>query len=208
MPRSTATQPLTPDSLTRLWRDNIFTLPQHYDWIYDDTYETVYPDFTTWEEEDLRAYAHDNGIADEGDIDQLRELVEEFIYDASDRLAPMMNYYYDITLHDHFPGDAQSTLLLAHLPVIVVAIPDPLGGWRHVLALSGGGMDLRWEICEAYIRLHQRPPLYFCDLPHMAGRGESEHDQVIIAACRETLQCVQSDIDAVARRLDSYRKES
>jgi hypothetical protein len=56
------------------------------------------------------------------------------------------------------------------------------------LALTGGGMDLSWEICEAFVKLGFYPPAHFARLPKMAGRGEDKHDRRIIAKCRESLK--------------------
>lgn len=82
------------------------------------------------------------------------------------------------------PGELQMALILAHLPVCVVSTDDGLA-----LALTGGGMDLTWELCEAYMIAGQLPPATLAArLPHMGGRGVSESDRAIIAACHESLR--------------------
>lgn len=65
---------------------------------------------------------------------------------------------------------------LLGLPLCVVEVEGEYG-----LALTGGGMDYGWEICEAYIRLGFLPPVYF-DPPNLTNRGESADDRVIMAA--------------------------
>jgi hypothetical protein len=57
----------------------------------------------------------------------------------------------------------------------------------YELALTGGGMDLSWQICEAYMRLGQLPPFHSAGLPAMCGRGSSERDKWVIAGCRESV---------------------
>jgi len=92
--------------------------------------------------------------------------------------GPMMNYWYPADLSDGY--DAAE--LIAGMPLCVVRINGSFG-----LALTGGGMDLSWEICEAFTRLGELPPVHFCNLPRMAGRGTSAKDRYIISACRASL---------------------
>lgn len=96
--------------------------------------------------------------------------------------GPMMNYWYaiDFDPHDFDPDEAAAKIV--DLPLCVVMI-----GGQYGLALTGGGMDFSWEICEAYTRLGQLPPAVFADLPGMAGRGTSARDKYIMSACRATL---------------------
>jgi len=95
--------------------------------------------------------------------------------------GPMMNYAYPL------PGQPTDKQIadLASLPLCVVH-------WNETdeceLALTGGGMDLSWEICEAYIRLDYYPPVHFCTLPRMGNRGESADDRTIVAACKESAE--------------------
>ena len=104
--------------------------------------------------------------------------------------GPMMNYFYPVELFGTDEEEAARRLL--HLPLAVVTFKD---SDEVALALTGGGMNLSWEICEGYMRLGQLPPLAFCDLPHMAGRGASayspqsrERDLRIVEACRASCE--------------------
>jgi hypothetical protein len=111
--------------------------------------------------------------------------------------GPMMNYSY--ALPEGFPlhGDEyEAASAIADLPLCVVRFEGFEGGFA--LALTGGGMDLTWEIAEAFTRLGYLPPLAYCYLPEMCGRGTlsnagtddkqlSERDARIIAACRRSL---------------------
>lgn len=91
--------------------------------------------------------------------------------------GPMMSYYYELPTD---PSDA-AIAELVELPVCVVYIDGEPG-----LALTGGGMDLSWEICEAFMRLGYLPPLHFAGLPAIAGRGTSKDDLAIGRACERT----------------------
>lgn len=109
--------------------------------------------------------------------------------------GPMMNYYYPLA------GDGPGKEELAHriidLPLCVVHFDDD----TFALALTGGGMDLSWEICEAFMLCGYLPPVHFCDLPVMGGRGTSSRDRWIIAGCRRSLQIAKSRAGYALRRL-------
>lgn len=109
--------------------------------------------------------------------------------------GPMMSYWYPVKLADC----EAAAMLIAHLPLCVVQFDDDETG----LALTGGGMDLSWEICEAFIVLGYRPPVHFCDLPVMAGRGTSERDIAIIAACEESCRIKERWVARTRERLAS-----
>ena len=93
-----------------------------------------------------------------------------------------MSYYYPLCESEL---DVERTArAIRHLPLCVVEwVKD--GG--YALALTGGGMDLSWEICEAFMRLGYLPPTRF-EPPAMAGRGTSSKDRWILRgylrACR------------------------
>jgi len=91
--------------------------------------------------------------------------------------GPMMNYWYPLEGIDRW----QAARALVDLPLVAVEVAGETG-----LALSGGGMDLSWEICEAFMLLGFLPPLHFTDLPGMAGRGQSESDKAVVAACQRS----------------------
>jgi hypothetical protein len=110
--------------------------------------------------------------------------------------GPMMNYYYPLPGFDGDPNDA--AVALVDLPLVVIQFTD---SGDYALALSGGGMDLSWEICEAYMRLGYLPPVHFADLPQMSGRGQSTRDRWIIAGCRRATQGVKNHAGRVLRRL-------
>ncbi len=95
--------------------------------------------------------------------------------------GPLMDYYYPLPGFT-MPIEEACTKIM-DLPLCLVHIePDMYG-----LALTGGGMDLSWEIDEAYMRLGYLPPFHFADLPDMAGRGRSERDRWVIAGCISTV---------------------
>lgn len=96
--------------------------------------------------------------------------------------GPMMSYYYPLSedLDTH-----EAARKLVDLPLCVVTVGDEIG-----LALTGGGMDLSWQICEAFMVLGYLPPFHFCDLPAMSGRGTSAKDRWIAVGCQKTCTVV------------------
>jgi hypothetical protein len=126
--------------------------------------------------------------------------------------GPMMNYYYELPVFNQIESEAAAKL--DGLPLCLVEVDD-----RYALALTGGGMDLSWEICEAFMRLGYLPPVSFCDLPAMCGRGTlssggeyggkelSERDAWIIEGCKRALALQKEHstrrLDYVGARLEN-----
>jgi hypothetical protein len=112
--------------------------------------------------------------------------------------GPMNSYYYPL------PGLVRDDALkIAHLPLCIVEVDGETG-----LALTGGGMDLSWEICEAFMLLGELPPLHFADLPGMAGRGTSERDRWIIAGCLQSCAVAVGWARSRAKRLRETAKHA
>lgn len=62
------------------------------------------------------------------------------------------------------------------------------------LALTSSGPDMRWEICNSYVRLGFLPPAYFATgFRPVEGRGESPEDKLLLAACRRSLVFVRDE---------------
>jgi len=90
--------------------------------------------------------------------------------------GPMMNYFYPCDFSR--VGGAEEAAKLISGAVCAVEMRDGETGF----ALTGGGMDLSWDICGAYVACGQLPP---ADrrLPRFAGAGLSTRARRIIAAC-------------------------
>lgn len=108
--------------------------------------------------------------------------------------GPMMNYFYPCEVPD--PVEAALTLARHHLPLCVVETQAGVG-----LALTGGGMDLSWEICEAYMRLGYVPPSGI-ELPRMAGKQANETNLDIVAAMRRSYEAQRDYMERCIERLD------
>lgn len=104
--------------------------------------------------------------------------------------APMMNYYYHLPYYKGDPEADQLTLYQSAANIVLVRMMGVDGDDdKYVLALSGGGMDLSWDICHAYILLGYAPPLHFCDLPDFAGQdNKKEPFCTILKACLRSVE--------------------
>lgn len=125
------------------------------------------------------------------------------VEDRGDGDGPMVNYAYplpDLGAADNVYDAADR---IRDLPLCIIERDG-----EYELALTGGGMDLSWEICEAYLRLGFAPPLAFCELPRMAGRGSSERDREIIAACRFSVTVAVDRARQVIAHLDRIERDA
>lgn len=93
--------------------------------------------------------------------------------------GPMMNYRYPLPYFDQEPADAARAI--QHLPLCLVQFTQDE---EYALALTGGGMDLTWEICAAYVKLGYVPPATFWSSPNMCGVELTPMRRRIIAAIR------------------------
>jgi len=172
---------------------NYDSRPVPYNW--SDAYADE--DWSFWQSDEAFAPSED---PDEEDEDIIAEINGEYAE------GPVMNYYYPMGVWDFDPVQAAKELL--YLPLCVVYIEET-EQWG--LALTGGGEDLSWEICEAFIRLGFAPPAHFCDLPRISGRGldgyTPDKDEVIIRACKRTLRHVAMRSQDIHDRLDEMLRD-
>lgn len=121
---------------------------------------------------------------------------------ASDDLddGPMMSYY--CPLPDYHQGRAgyrqDDAVRIAHLPLVIVTFN---GGDSYALALTGGGMDLSWQICEAFMRLGHLPPAHYADLPAMAGQPSGAVDLWIMEGCERTFEVMAARAERGAEKV-------
>ena len=106
-------------------------------------------------------------------------------------IEPMMNYYYELPYYEGDPEEDQLTLYQSSANVVLVRMLNIEEDENSfVLALSGGGMDLSWDICHAYILLGYAPPLHFCDLPDFGQDNSQEPYNLILKACLQSAKFV------------------
>lgn len=114
--------------------------------------------------------------------------------------GPMMAYAYALPSRER-AYDERDAERIAHLPLCIVRWET--GGYE--LALTGGGEDLMWQICEAFALLGFAPPLHFCDLPGIAGKPDGPRDAFVMGACRRTLEIVRGRVERYTGNLDEMQ---
>lgn len=112
--------------------------------------------------------------------------------------GPMMNYWYPVKLRTSVEDAARA---ISHLPLCIVEVNGETG-----LALTGGGMNLSWEVCAAFLALGFLPPTHFAGLPEMGGRGASASDRRLIRACEESFRVSMSWAQSGISRLKELRR--
>lgn len=172
--------------------DYIELKPVNHDWSvgYTENWDLVYPDFSEYELSDLERVAEDCGIdlndyeTDNEDFDkeELEEAISEYFQENPHELEPMMNYYYPI-VHEVEPGKLQALILDKASGLVVIEVNN-----SYALVLKAGGMDMSWEIVQAFTLMGFLPPTHFAELKQMAGRGDSDEDKRLIKACMRSLK--------------------
>lgn len=98
--------------------------------------------------------------------------------------GPAMNYCYPLPRNVE-PLDAAKQI--AHLPLCLIEWGDGSGHGGFALALTGGGMDLSWDICEAFMCLGELPPVkYAGDLPDQGEYGARA--RYVLAGARKSVR--------------------
>lgn len=93
--------------------------------------------------------------------------------------GPMMNYFYPLPGRNLGDDEART---IVDLPLCIVRVGEEYG-----MALTGGGTDLSWEICEAYMRLGYLPPVHFVrDLPGIAGMRLDATTAWVLDGCQRS----------------------
>lgn len=191
---------------------NIFETPvSPFDWSQEypgERWDIIEPDFG--DDDDTRKFLEYAGVEiDEREDTETDEEYEERLVEAAQEAwregeygVPMMNYYYPIELrYGASPAELQMRLMLDGGAVTLVEVDA-----NPVLALTGGGMDLSWDVCLAYIICGSYPPLHFCDLPDFAGQKASDKNLQIVAACLETCAAAAHRAERAAIRLGNIAK--
>lgn len=182
--------------------DAIDVKPVDFDWSkgYGETWEVVRPNVDCWSLEQCRKWLDERSKdpGDETDVGKLREMVLDAMQEGEDYI-PMMGYYYRLPNLSMPPEEAQTRLM--GLPLVVVMVHG-----APVMALTGGGMDLSWQICEAYMTLGYLPPLHFCRLPRMAGMTLTPIRCWTLAGCECSARVAKQRVAWIIEDIERTRK--
>lgn len=172
--------------------DSVAAVPVDYDFgcsgaAITTPWSQVLPVYTTREEalQWFKVSGYDlSGDEQEYSLDQLNEAIGERCSD-NDLCVPMMNYYYPVNLGD-VPEKIQGRLHLYGGSCVLVMLDE-----NPVLVLTGGGMDMTWDIVWAYVLCGNLPPTHFCRLPWQ-GEKMSLENRLIIEACKKSVRVHKS----------------
>lgn len=182
-------------TVAELWVDSVGAKPVNRDWSEGYAKEWDFHEAPSCPECDTYCeyeYKVDEWVCPNDSCEE--EGVEPL--DDEGRSGPMMNYHYPLPDVDRVGGAEEAASSIADLPLCVV---DWMDG-TYSLALTGGGMDLSWEICEAFTRLGFLPPLHFCDLPKMAY----DESTYVVAACKRSADIAAGWAASTSARLAEF----
>lgn len=144
------------------------------------------------------------GRMQDEDIEGLEELRDYFnrrVDDDRDSFSPMMNTIYPLPYFEDDAGEAQFGLLTSPGNVCLVEVNG-----ETYMALTGGGMDMSWDICGGYMLLGYLPPVEFAArLPDYAGQALSDRNlwilQGCLRSCEVNLLWAQQSVENAARQV-------
>ncbi len=145
---------------------------------------------------------HDGGGLAENAITE-DEWTRAFDSDVDGADEPTSSYYFPLPSVENDPVAAAAKVAPS---LCVVQNPH---GWG--IALTGGNQNMSWEIVEAFVRLGFLPPVYIAQsMPSVGGRGKSDHDKIIVAACLAALdryaRLMEYARDKLAIQADGWAK--
>jgi hypothetical protein len=115
---------------------------------------------------------------------------------------PMMNTWWP--LPDHANPDSEAASKLAAEPISMCIVYN-MESEEYGLALTGGGMDLSWDIAAAYVVLGYLPPVEL-HLPGFAGLGHGVAKRVTMAAMERAYRVMSAHMQSNLRDLRNLRK--
>jgi hypothetical protein len=202
-------------TIDKLWGVAVDHKPRNFNFGegYTETWETVFPDIEDWTIEQCRQWLDDEGYdhlieqcEDSEDTEEWQSTVKDGMMEA-EKYAPMMNYIYPLPDLKHEPETAQELIEDTNCVIVLIKDPDDEYPQTPYMALSGGGMDKSWDICEAYMLLGYLPPVHFCRLPACAGMKLNEKNKWILAGCRKSCEVQKNWANNMLRDLEHVEKQ-
>ena len=139
------------------------------------------------------------------DVDFSERESEVFFCDEDQEIG--MNYFYPIGTNQQCKFTQKDADRLSGLP-LAIAYYGPSDTWG--LVLTGGGMDLSWEICEGFIRLGYLPPSCMCRLPLFGDEKWTDRKELVWSSCLRTLEIqtrwLEGRANALCRLKDKIKK--
>jgi hypothetical protein len=148
---------------------------------------------------------------EEHDEEALEQAVEDFkssddFYEWQDSYQPMMNALWPCEPRYGLADEDAATAIdrYAGATALVTINSEQHHGLQGI-AMTGGGMDMSWDICAAYICCGCIPPIrLLADVPHFAGQKSSELTQAVL----ECMDLAADWLTSRAERLRQYRADT
>jgi hypothetical protein len=113
--------------------------------------------------------------------------------------GPMMNYFYPCPFRGSLEAAATA---IGETCLCIVELDDGTRG----LALTGGGMDLSWQIARAYVSLGFLPPAHI-RLPRMAGWEHYGDAAYMLKVCKASQEVMIRRASWGLADLDTMEKD-
>lgn len=111
--------------------------------------------------------------------------------------GPAMNFFYPLPEFHGNPTAAAAVIVDVPLCLVRFVDNNDCG-----LALTGGGMDLSWEICETHMLLGYLPPVHFADLPEDCRDLRRASNRWILSGVRRALDGERNRMERALERLE------
>lgn len=201
-------------NLDNLFCDAVDVKPLNYDFGkgYAEEWDTVYPDVDDWTIKQCREWLDEQGRdetsfgmeSDSEDEQEWQSTVRDCMLE-SENYAPMMNCIYPLPDLRHSEQEAQALIEDTNC-VIVLIRKDERYPDTPYMALSGGGMDLSWDICRAYMLLGYLPPVHFCRLPAFAGKKLNGEAEWVVNGCVKSCEIAKNQAEYKITDLQHLRE--
>lgn len=146
----------------------------------------------------------------EHDEDALEQAIEEFkgssaYYEWEEGFMPMMNALWPCEPRYGMTDELAATAIDQHAgATVLVTINNEQHHGLQGIAMTGGGMNMSWDLCAAYICCSCIPPLrLLTDMPKFAGMKSSELTRAVL----ECMDLAADWLKSRAERLREYRAD-
>lgn len=147
----------------------------------------------------------------EHDEDALEQAVEEFrsssaYYEWEEAFQPMMNALWPCEPRYGMTDEDAATAIDRYAgSTVLVTLNSEVHNGLQGIAMTGGGMDMSWDLCAAYICCGCIPPVrLLSSVPHFAGQRMAPMKQAVL----ECMDLAADWLEARAQRMRSYRAET
>lgn len=148
------------------------------DWLFENWRTLLTAEQITGVEADMAEAKEEH---DSDAIEQARDNFKDSdsYYEWKDGFEPAMNFYWPVDLAYELDEETAAERIDKHAGATSLVWIERVQS--HAIVLTGGGMDLSWDICAAYICCGCVPPArLLLGLPRFAGGGYAKFGELIV----------------------------